>query len=81
MSQQTVVIADPTEDLKHIQAQLDGLKAMLEKVIITPKPEWLSVKDYALHMCKTIRTVDRWIEEGKVETKMVGNVKMVRNET
>jgi DNA-directed RNA polymerase specialized sigma24 family protein len=78
MSHQTVVLTDPTADLKRIQEQLDSLQAMLEKVIMTPKPEWLTVREYAKHMSRTVRTVEQWIAAGKVETKMVGTVKMVR---
>jgi len=78
MTQQTIIFPDHSADLKRIQEQLDGLQSMLQKVILTPKPEWLSVKDYARHMSRTIRTIDTWIVDGKVEIRMVGGVKMVR---
>jgi DNA-directed RNA polymerase specialized sigma24 family protein len=81
MTQQSIILPDHSADLKRIQEQLDGLQSMLQKVIITPKPEWVTVKEYAKHMSKTIRTINSWIEDGKVETKMVGGVKMVRVET
>lgn len=80
-SQQTFVFPDPGPELEAIKTELTSIRSLLEKVVMTPRPEWMSVKDYAKHMSKTPRTIQNWIEEGKVETKMVGGVKMVRLDT
>lgn len=77
-SQQTFVIPDPTPELQEIKAELAAIKELLEKVVLTPKPEWLPVKEYATLINRTQQTVMRMVEAGKLETKHIGNVRMIK---
>lgn len=70
---QVFVITD--EQLRQLIAPLEAkIDALTQKV----GADWLSIHDYATHMGASERTVRRWIEAGKVETRRVGRKVVVR---
>jgi hypothetical protein len=77
-NQQTLVIHDPSPELFEILRILKDLQAKLNAVTMVPKPEWVTMADYAKHIGKSSRTIKRWIEAGQVEAKKVGQTWMIK---
>ncbi|MGQ0566626.1 MAG: hypothetical protein ACT4OK_16370 [Gemmobacter sp.] len=75
---QTFVIPDYSADIQRLRQDLEEVKALLQKAVITPRPEWPNVPDYAAYIGKTVRTENRMIAEGRVEVKHFGGVRMIR---
>lgn len=65
-------------DLAALTAEVRALRAAFEAARVQPQPAWLSVPDAARHFGKSAQTVRRWIAEGRIESKIVGTVRMVR---
>ena len=64
----TITEAD-LDRLERIARQLADLQDMLGKVVMSPRPEWVTVDEYAAEIGKSKRTVLRYIETGNLETK------------
>lgn len=77
MTEQTIISINAA-DLTRIERELADLKDMLGKVVMAPKPEWLTVKDYAACIGRSERTVQRYIEQGRVESKEECGVTLVK---
>lgn len=77
MTAQTLIAIDPAA-LQRVLDELGVIRRALEGVSMTPRPEWLTVADYAAFIGKSARTVKRMVDEGKVETKHVGHVRLIR---
>ena len=73
----TMVAVDPAA-LQALCDQVAALRSALERVIITPRPEWLTVDDYAKFTQQSRRTVLRRISEGAVELRKIGGKRMIR---
>jgi hypothetical protein len=71
-----VVIDADTAD--RILRELAALHDKLDRLDVKPKPEWLSINDYAQHIGCHRKTVIRRIEAGRIEAKHVGGVRMVK---
>lgn len=54
------------------------MKEQFGQAQIVPVPEWLSIPDYARHVGKSESTINRWIAQGIIETRMEGAARMVR---
>jgi hypothetical protein len=67
-------------DLDAIHKKLDFIIAELAKVKLTPRPEWVSLNEYADLHAVTTRTVRNWIAQGKLDTYRHGSKTMVRAE-
>lgn len=65
-------------DLTAIRAELRALHDRLDRVEMTPKPEWLTLRDYAAQIGKSTRTVQRYIDAGKLDTRQECGVTMIR---
>lgn len=78
MTTQTIIVQDHSADLAAIRQELAAVRSMLEGAVITPRPEWMTVADYAALIGKSARTVKRMIADGKVETKHAGHVRLIR---
>lgn len=79
MTQQprTLIAIDPTE-LQSLRDELAALRRAIEKVALSPRPQWVTVAEYAEMRGKTAKTVRNWINAGQVETKRQGSVTLVR---
>ena len=77
MTAQTLIAIDPAA-LQGLRDEIAALRRSIEGVSMTPRPEWLTVADYAAFIGKSQRTVKRMVDEGKVETKHVGHVRLVK---
>lgn len=73
----TLIAVDP-EALEGLRREVAGLREELAKVTIAPKPDWVTVPEYARMIGRTEGTVLRKVSAGTVEAKHVGGVRMVR---
>lgn len=72
------LIAIDANALESLRSEIHRLHKRLDAVQMTPRPEWLTVGEFADHVGRTKRTVRNWINEGSVETKREGGVTLVR---
>lgn len=77
MTAQQLIAIDP-DALEEIMDQLTRLHTRLDRVEMRPKPEWLTINDYAEYVEREPRTVRNWINAGTVQTKKDGRRTMVR---
>lgn len=73
-----LIAIDPTA-LDALRDELARLHKRLDQVEMQPRPEWITAEQFAKQVGKSLRTVKRWTDEGKIETKRVGAVLMVRS--
>jgi hypothetical protein len=78
MTAQTIIVQDHSADLAAIRAELATVRRMLESVTLQPRPAWMNVRDYAAHIGKSPRTVTRMIDAGKLATKHIAGIRMVK---
>ncbi|MEP2474741.1 MAG: hypothetical protein ABJH45_24810 [Paracoccaceae bacterium] len=76
MSKQYVLV--DADALTKIEARLLTIQETLAAVKMQPAPEWVSVDQYAETVGRSVQTVRAWIRQGRVETKQMGNKRMVR---
>jgi hypothetical protein len=62
-------------DVEAVMKKLDQVERLLTKASITPPPRWITVRDYASRVDRSIATVRRWIRNGQLET----NGRLVKN--
>ncbi len=74
----TQMIAIDANALDAVLVRLDRLERMLQGVTVQPKPEWVSVADYAKQINRCRKTVVRMIERGELETCGSGHNRQVR---
>lgn len=72
-----LIAIDPNA-LESLTREVERLHKRLDAVQMQPQPEWLTVKEYAVHVGRTQRTVRNWINQGQVDTKREGEVTFVR---
>ena len=72
------LIAIDATALAHVEAELDRLHKRLDRLDMTPKPEWITIKEMADTIGKTEKTVKRRIDAGQIEAREVGGERMVR---
>lgn len=73
-----ILIAVDASVLDAIQAELAALRRCIEAVQMAPRPDWLTVEDYAALVGRTTKTVRAWVREGRLDTKREGSVLMIR---
>lgn len=78
MTPQTLIAVDP-DRLDALTSELKRLHDRLDRVEMTPKPEWVTAHEYADQVNRSTDTVNKWAKTGKVETKFVGAVRMFRS--
>jgi len=76
MTQQLIAI--DADALDALLGEVRAIRERLDAVEMQPRPEWLTVAEYADHVGKSKDTVTRWIRSGRVASKHEGNVRMVR---
>ncbi|KFI24144.1 MerR family transcriptional regulator [Paenirhodobacter enshiensis] len=76
--QPTTLIAIGSNDLSRIEAKIDALFSQMRAVQMTPRPEWVSVQEYAKSVSRSERTVREWIKAGRIESRRQGNLLQVR---
>lgn len=74
----TTLLAIEEADLASLLARLERIEKKLDAVDMQPRQEWMTVKAMAEQLNRSPRTVTRMIDAGKVESKTVGSVRMVR---
>ncbi len=72
-----LIAVDPAA-LDEIKAELAALRRDLQRVQMQPRPQWVTVKEYALQAGRTPRTVQGWIKAGKIESRREGGRLMVK---
>ena len=76
MTQTLLTISEA--DLARIEAALAALATRLDRVEMRPKPEWLTLDEYAARIGRSKRTVQRYIDAGRLDTKSECGVVMIR---
>lgn len=74
----TQLIAIDPDALEGLTREVKRLHQRLDAIEMQPKPEWVTVPEYAEMVGRTTRTIRNWIDSGKVETKRDGEVTLVR---
>lgn len=77
-AQMQTIIAIQQADLDRIVRDLADIKAQLAAVQMAPRPEWLTVKQYASSIGRSERTVKRRIAEGQIETREECGVTLIK---
>lgn len=72
------LIAIDADALANLTKEVERLHKRLDAVQMQPQPEWLTVKEYADLVGRHPRTIARYCEAGKLETKDMAGVRMVR---
>lgn len=75
---QTFTIPDHSVELKAIREELSSLRQLVQKAVIVPKPEWMTLKEYAAYIDKSTTTVRRLVLSGQVESKRLGKTLMIK---
>lgn len=68
----------PTADLDRLFGEIRELRTIIEGATIAPRPEWLTVAEFAEMIGKSTRTVKRRIDSGELETRNIAGTTMVR---
>lgn len=66
-------------DLEAINDKMDRITRMLEGVKLEPQPKWITQREYADMIGKSLDTVKRHVRAKKVESKMSGDEVLIRN--
>lgn len=66
-------------DLDTMYDRLDRIERMLKGVRMEPQPKWITQREYAGMIGKSLDTVKRHVKAQKVESKMTGDEVLVRN--
>lgn len=75
MTEQLLVISQA--DLDRLHDQLVQIQRRLDRVEMQPKPEWITMKEYAAKIGKSIDTVKRRLPT--LESRIEAGVTMIRN--
>lgn len=75
--QPTLIAVDPVA-IENLTAEIRRLHQRLDAVEMTPRPDWVTVKEYAAHIGRSLRTVARRIDAGELEIRNECGVRMVR---
>ncbi|MDO6591566.1 MULTISPECIES: hypothetical protein [Rhodobacterales] len=73
----TLIAIDPAA-IDALTAEIKRLHQRLDAVEMTPRPDWVTVKEYASHIGRSLRTVTRRIDAGELEIRNECGVRMVR---
>ena len=66
------------DDIAAIRAMVEAMQRKLDAVVMQPRPEWVTVHEYAQLAGVTPRTVRNWITAGELKTYRHGSKVMVR---
>ncbi|MEP1613481.1 MAG: hypothetical protein ABJL72_16365 [Roseobacter sp.] len=75
MNKQVIEFEMPQAD--RILQEIKRLHERLDAVEMTPRSEWITVKEYAESVGRTVQTINNWIRDGSIETRREGRVRMV----
>ena len=75
---ETTSLEDLHREVASVKSDLQRLCAAIEAVQVQREPEWLKVNDYAKRFEITPRTVNRWIDEGKLKARGSGRAREVK---
>lgn len=73
----TLIAVDPTA-IEALTAEIKRLHQRLDAVEMTPRPDWVTVKEYATLIGRSLRTVTRRIDAGELEIRNECGVRMIR---
>lgn len=57
---------------------LEPVLERLERALAAQGPQLLTFREFAERVGRSVRSVERWVKEGKVDVVLVGEVRMVR---
>ena len=73
----TLIVVDAAS-LESLSNEIKRLHSRLDAVMLIPRPEWVTVKEYARHIGRSVRTVTRRIDAGELEVRHECGVRMIR---
>ena len=76
MTQQFAII--PVEDLAAIKFELAAIRQCLAGATVTPKPNWVSIKDAATALGVSPQTIRRRINTGEIPAQGSGKTRRVK---
>jgi DNA-directed RNA polymerase specialized sigma24 family protein len=65
-------------DLARVEAKVDKLLQAIESATIKAQPEWVTIQEYAKLIGKSVDTVRRYRNAGRLETRDCAGTCMVR---
>lgn len=71
-------LEEHTRRIEAMESRIERLCAAIEAVQVQREPEWMKVNDYAKRFEITPRTVNRWIDEGKLKARGSGRAREVK---
>ena len=73
------LIAIDPDALATLTAEVRALRDELSAVRVAPQPKWLTVREYADMVGRSVSTVNRWIADGSIEARFSGKVRLVKS--
>ncbi len=67
-----------SDEIQALRAEIAALIRQMQAIQMTPRPEWVSVQEYAKSVSRSERTVREWIKAGRIESRRQGNLLQVR---
>lgn len=77
MTAQTLIAVDP-DALEAVARELKRINDRLDAVEMQPRPDWLTVPQYAEMIGRSKDTVNRRIRAGRLAVKDMGGTRMVK---
>lgn len=76
--QPKTLIAVDEGEFQSLIEEVAKLRRAVESVTMAPRPEWVTIAEFAEMRGKTSKTIRNWINAGTIETKREGSVTLVR---
>lgn len=73
----TMIAVDPAL-IERLATEVAALRAEIRGATIKPRDEWESIETFAARVGRTVQTVRLWVRQGKVESKRIGGVLLIR---
>lgn len=73
----TLIAVDPSV-IEGLRAEVAALRNEIRGATIKPRDEWEPIKDHATRVGVQPQTVRAWIRAGKIDSKKIGGVTLVR---
>lgn len=73
-----IMIAVDAAELVALREEVAALRRSIEAVQMAPRPDWLSLDEYAAQVGRTSKTVRAWVRDGRLDTKREGSRLMIR---
>ena len=73
-----MLIAVDSGQIAALTREVEALRRSIEAVRMEPRPDWITLAEYAERVGRSPRTVRAWIAAGRIDSRRDGNALMVR---